>query len=184
MMVPSRGHRRSLRVPGYDYSQPGAYFVTICTHGKDALLGKVVDGTVHLSEAGQIVQACWEELPTRYPEMVLDAFVVMPNHLHGIVVIAVEVAQSQAPAVGAIHELPLPQHVQRRRMLLPRAVGYFKRNAAKRIKQLRGTPGVPVWQRNYYERVIRNERELAAVREYIALNPLQWELDPEHVART
>ncbi len=69
-------------------------------------------------------------------------------------------------------------------MLLPRAVGYFKMNAAKRIKQLRGTPGVPVWQRNYYERVIRNERELAAVREYIALNPLQWELDPEHVAWT
>ena len=153
-------HRRSIRLRDYDYSTTGAYFVTICTHERGCLFGEVVEGQMRLNEAGGMVESVWNLLPQRYPGITLDAFVVMPNHIHGIVSI-------DGP-VGAIHELPLHQ---RRSMTLPKVVGYLKMNSAKHINQLRNTPGIPVWQRNYYERVIRDDRELAAIRQYIADNP-------------
>ena len=95
--------------------------------------------------------------------------VIMPNHLHGIIII------NETP-VGAIHELPL----QRRNMLLPKIIGYLKMNTAKRINQLRDNSGTPVWQRNYYERVIRNDHELQSVRQYIDDNPIKWAEDENH----
>ena len=117
---------------------------------------------MRLSPAGGIVGAFWKDLPSRYPNVELDAFVVMPNHVHGIIMIF----------VGAIHELPLCQQTSRRRMLLPKIIGYIKMNTAKQINQLRNAHGVPVWQRNYYEHVIRNEESLNIIRQYIAENPV------------
>jgi putative transposase len=173
---PDKYHRRSVRLQGYDYSQPGAYFVTICTHGQECIFGYVIDDLMELSPYGEMVWQTWRGLPERFERVELDQFVVMPNHVHGIVVITPP--NVGAIQVGVIHELPL--QTQRRRMLLPRVVGYFKMNASKAINELRGTPGTPVWQRNYYEHIVRNERELRAIREYILDNPLNWQLDREN----
>jgi len=153
---PDKYRRRSIRLQGYDYSQPGAYFVTICTHGQQNILGDVIDDSVHMSPLGEIVGQMWRGLPGRFERVELDQFVVMPNHVHGIIVITPVVG------VGAIHELPLRElprqsKAQRRRMLLPKVIGYFKMNASKVINELRGTPGGLVWQRNYYEHIVRGD---------------------------
>jgi len=170
-------HRRSLRLEAYDYSQAGAYFVTLCAKDREGIFGEMADGSMTLSAFGEIARACWEDLPSCYPHVELDAFVVMPNHIHGIIVIS----------VGAIHELPLHDdsalqnyRMRRRKMLLPKIVGYIRMSVGKRINQLRNTLGAPVWQRNYYEHVIRNEESLNAIRQYIAQNPVNWAHDEEN----
>ncbi len=171
-------NRRSIRLRDYDYSQAGAYFVTICTHRRACLFGDVVDDDVELNALGRIVMTTWESLPGRYPQITLDAFVIMPNHVHGIIMIE----DGERP-VGAIHELPLRNTRYRRRtMTLPLVVGYFKMNASKQINRTRLTPGAPVWQRNYYEHIIRGDDDLGRIRAYIALNPRHWALDRENPA--
>ena len=170
-------HRRSIRLPNYDYTQPRAYFVTVCTKNRKHLFGKIVDGAVVLNYAGGIVGQVWGELPKRFPNIELDAFVVMPNHFHGIIIITNRVGMN----VGAIHELPLHEtplgrRTNRRRMLLPKIVGYFKMNIAKKINILHNTPGVPIWQRNYYEHVIRSDK-INQTRQYIMDNPANWDQD-------
>jgi len=204
---PQRHHHRSIRLQGYDYSQAGVYFVTLCTQNSDGLFGAIVNGAMVSSPLGQQVGDAWLHLPERYPRIEMDAFVLMPNHLHAILVISSddvtvgpihELASSpsghgspQACAprdstVGPIHELalhdcPAPKgRAQRRQMLLPKVIGYFKMNTAKAINQVRNTPGTPVWQTDYYEHIVRNERELFAIREYIEGNPSQWAEDHEN----
>jgi REP element-mobilizing transposase RayT len=187
---PDRHHRRSVRLRDYDYSSAGAYFVTIMVKDRECLLGEIVDDEMRLSEIGEVVAAIWDSLPERYPGVELDGFVIMPNHVHGIIVITPEanagcVGDRMAGApVGAVHEPPLqpppPDPVsmlERRRMLLPKIIGYFKMNTAKRANQIRSLPGVPFWQRDYYEHVIRNSADLEHLRDYIARNPLRWALD-------
>ncbi len=174
---PEKHHRRSIRLKDYDYSRGGGYFLTLCTQNRQCIMGEVVNGKVVLNEIGVMAESIWSDLPKHYPNIELDAFVVMPNHFHAVIKIH--------EVVGAIHELPLPgdnknTKTQRRRMLIPRIMGYFKMNSAKRINNMRGALGPPVWQRNYYEHIIRNEHELNDIREYIAQNPLKWELDGEN----
>ena len=173
--------RRSLRLPGYDYSSSGMYFLTLCTAGKTPLFGRILRGEMVENECGQIVRSYWEELPSRVEHIRADVFVVMPNHVHGV--IAIFDNSVIKPSVGAIHELPLQSTMARRQMLLPKIVGRFKMNSSKRINKLRNTPGSPVWQRNYYEHVIRNENALTRIQEYIQTNPLRWELDRENPTR-
>ena len=149
--------RRSLRLKEYDYSRGGAYFITICTYNRECVLGNVADEEMILNQSGNIVLACWNSLLERYDNIELDKFVVMPNHVHGIIKII--------DHVGAIHELPLQtantnQKTKRRRMLIPKVVGYFKMNSSKQINTIRNSTGIPVWQRNYYEHIIRNEDKL------------------------
>jgi REP-associated tyrosine transposase len=185
---PEIHHRRSIRLGGYDYSQPGAYFLTVCVSGKEHLFGEIVEGQMLANERGELVARQWSDLPRHYPEIRLDAFCVMPNHVHGIIEIvapdvrAIRESSGQKPraehTVGAIHESPL----RRRRMLLPRIIGRFKMNTTKRINQVNGTAGRSVWQRNYYEHIIRNSRELDIIREYISTNPVRWSADPENMA--
>jgi putative transposase len=199
-MNTQRHSRRSIRLKGYDYSQPGGYFLTLVTFQREHLFGKITDGEMHLNEAGRIVLEFWEKLSERYPGVVLDEMIIMPNHLHGIVFItddapepvgAVPVRAVPVP-VRAIHELPLQEQelrgyetpeeyrIRRRRMLLPKLVGYFKMNTAKAINILLNSSGVPVWQRNYYEHIIGTEDELARIRNYIYDNPQQWGQDDEN----
>jgi len=165
--------RKSLRLKDFDYSTDGAYFVTICTRDRQLIFGNVIDHAMNLNHYGYIVDSVWRGLSERFTQIKLDEFVVMPNHVHGIISV-----------VGAVHEPPLhhelPIQTKRRNMLLPKMVGYFKMNSAKRINQLRNTPGTPVWQRNYYERVIRDEHELQVIQKYIADNPVKWNEDPEN----
>ena len=176
---PHKHHRRSIRLKEYDYSQPGGYFVTICTHGKEQLFGRIVDGELKLNMAGREIENYWRDIPKRFPSVEIDEFVIMPNHVHGIVFIIGDdrIKQSTPFVVGAIHELPL----QRRQMLLAKVIGRFKMTAAKRINELRGMNGCPVWQRNYYEHIIRGEKDLNAIRKYIVNNPARWGEDEENM---
>ncbi len=174
---PGRHHRHSLRLKGYDYAQPGAYFVTICTQDRACLFGTVVDGQMRLNEYGEIVRATWLDLPNHLPHVELDAFVVMPNHVHGIIVINDNPVG--AGSVGAGSE-PAPTTGPTRRHGLPEIIRQFKTFSARRINQTRGTPGAPVWQRNYYEHVIRTEESLHRIREYVLSNPMRWTTDREN----
>lgn len=180
MTMRHKNHRRSIRLKGYDYTQAGAYFVTICTKDRACLFGDVADGVMRLDQMGHIVRQCWLAIPDHFPHVLLDEFVVMPNHVHGIIVIMA------THDVGATHASPLQNDdtPTRPRGPQPRSVasivGSFKSAAAKRINEHRGTPGAPIWQRNYYEHIIRDDESLNLIRNYIADNPLRWYLDREN----
>jgi REP element-mobilizing transposase RayT len=166
-------NRRSIRLQGYDYSQAGSYFVTICTQGRECLFGDIVDGEMRLNDTGRIVADEWIKTAEIRDEIELDEWVVMPNHFHGILVLIAN--------VGAIHESPLHMTVsQRRNMAVPKIIGRFKMLSSKRINELRQSPGAKLWQRNYWEHIVRNETELNRIREYIHNNPAQWEMDKLH----
>jgi REP element-mobilizing transposase RayT len=160
---PNLHHRRSIRLKGYDYSQAGAYFLTICTQHRKCLFGEIIDGEVHLNPAGQIISDSWEWLATQYPYVDLDAWVIMPNHLHGIVVIS-----DQGGSRTALTEKRKP---------IGRLVGAFKTVSTKRINEFHKTPAMKLWQRNYWEHIVRNASELNRLREYIRNNPAKWALD-------
>ena len=169
-----------MRLRDYDYAQAGAYFVTVCTSQRKCLLGDIVNDVMQCNAHGMMVQACWEELPRHYGHVTLDEFVVMPNHVHGIIVIEHRnvAIDSVGLGVGAgLRPAPTNRHA------LPEIVRAFKSYSSRRINESRNTVGSAVWQRNYFERVIRNERELNAFRKYIQDNPIQWALDAENPLR-
>jgi REP element-mobilizing transposase RayT len=174
---PDIHHRRSIRLKEYDYSQAGAYFVTLCTHERECLFGEIVDGEMRMNQFGRIIAAEWIRLAELREEIELGESVVMPNHIHGVLIFKENIASN---AVGAIHELPLPMRQQRRKMALPKIIGRFKMITAKRINVLRDTPGVPVWQRNYHEHIIRDDSDYNRIAEYIATNPQRWIEDKLH----
>lgn len=194
---PTRHHRRSIRLKGYDYTQLGAYFITIVTYDRAHVFGAVVDGEMRLNNAGRIADQCWRDIPAHFPHVALDAFVMMPNHVHGILWIAADDDDAGARHVGARHAAPLPDaaaptDVAPPRMeqfgkpvpgSIPTIVRSFKSAVTKHINEGRQTPGAPVWQRNYYEHIIRDDRALNAIRRYIAENPLRWHLDRENAQR-
>ena len=156
----------------FDYTQSGYYFVTICTHERQCVLGNIIDGRALLSNAGKIASDCWQDLANHYAHIDLDEFVVMPNHLHGIIVLSDsgEAVNAQGPRAGF---KPAPT----RRHSLSEIIRAFKTFSGRRINRIRNRTGEPVWQRNYYERVIRNEKTLLAAREYIVNNPAKWSED-------
>lgn len=164
MFNPDIHHRRSIRLRTYDYTQAGAYFVTICTWQRECLFGEIVQEEMVLNEAGSIAVAAWTDLPNHYRYVELDAFVVMPNHFHGLIV--------------------LRDEHQEMRHGLPEIIRGFKTFSSRRINGYRNNTGCPVWQRNYYDRVVRNEQEMTRARTYIANNPLQWANDKENPTHT
>jgi REP element-mobilizing transposase RayT len=170
---PEIHHRRSIRLKDYDYSQAGAYFVTICTWQFECLFGDIVEGGMRLNELGRVVLAEWNRTTEIRKEIELDVAVVMPNHFHGIICIV-----DDRTTVGATGRSPLPPGPRPRS--LGAFVGGFKAATTKQINIIRDNPGCPVWQRNYYERVIRNETELERAREYIINNPQKWALDKDN----
>jgi REP element-mobilizing transposase RayT len=170
-----------VRLPEYDYAGPGAYFVTICTHERRVLFGAMVDREMRLSPPGEIVLDCWNAIPDHFAHVALDAFVVMPNHVHGILLFRDH--QRRGMACHA------PTTTVKRRFSKPPAgalsavLGSFKSASTRGINRLRGIPGAPIWQRNYHEHVIRNETDLDAIRQYVVDNPLRWHLDEENPER-
>ena len=170
-------HRHSIRLKGYDYSKTGYYFVTICTRNRECILGNVVDGEMQLSKIGQLVQIAWNDLLKRFENLELDKVTVMPNYIHGIIII-VE-AGLALPKEGAASSAPT-RDVPLRLMDVVRA---FKSISAINVNRFLSRVGIPLWQRNYYEHIIRNEESLNRVREYIGNNPLRWELDRENPQR-
>lgn len=173
---PNRHHRRSIRLQGYDYSRQGAYFVTLCTTNRECLFGEIVDGKLMLNEYGQIVHEEWLNTALVRPSVVLDEYVVMPNHLHGIIVL------TDTDHVGATRRVAPPVYPPKGPT--PGSIGaiiaQFKATSTKSVNRLRSTKGVRVWQRNYFEHIIRDERSLNLIREYIRRNPNLWADDLEN----
>ena len=159
--------RRRIRLPKYDYSQPGYYFVTICTHDRQLLLGQLIGGEMRLSQCGEVVVSQWGKLTDHYPNVSTDAFVVMPNHVHGVIVLT--------DARADLGSAPTDRHP------LSEVVRSFKAFSTREINVLKVGIETPVWQRSYHKRVVRSERELEAVREYIMFNPEHWDMDPENI---
>lgn len=186
MYDPQKHHRQSIRLPAYDYRTAGVYFVTICTHQRHRLFGPVIDGRMRPNRYGRIAAACWHVIPDHFPNVTMDAFVVMPNHVHGIIVIG-DAGDVAMATVGGRHASPLrhrstelpPPHRPNGPSpgLLGAIVGAYKSAVTRRINRLRGTPGTPVWQRNYYERIVRTRWAWDTVRQYIAANPVRWHRD-------
>jgi putative transposase len=171
-------HRRSIRLKEYDYGAAGYYYITICTYDHQCLFGEIENGKSLLNQNGKIVRTEWAKTPVIRPNVSLDEFVIMPNHLHGIIIIDNN--------VGAHRNVPLHQSSTVGQFgksisnSIPTIVKLYKSTVTKQINLLRKTPAQPVWQRNYYEHIIRNDKELFNIRQYINNNPFQWELDNEN----
>jgi REP element-mobilizing transposase RayT len=169
MYYKSERHRRkSLRLKDYDYSQQGLYFVTICSQNRESLFGDIIDGKMILNEYGKIVDEFWNKVPEHFANVNVDLFVIMPNHVHAIIEITNQSRGCRGEGKG---EVTSP--------LLGKIIAYYKYETTKLINQLRDTTGLKIWQRNYYEHIIRNDKELSSIREYIKDNPLKWKLDKE-----
>ena len=164
-------NRRSIRLQDYDYAQNGAYFVTICTNQRLCVLGDIRDGVMRCSTVGQVVEAAWQDLPHHTPGLILDAWVVMPNHLHGIVILP---GKSMSETLSqTIPRGPKPGS-------LGAVLGGFKSAVSRRVSASDLSLVRPLWQRNYYDRIIRDNRELGATQKYIETNPARWDDDPNH----
>ena len=186
---PAIHHRKSIRIQGYDYAQDGAYFVTICTYNRQCLFGDIKGvlqyaptAEMVLNPFGIVVRDAWQNTPVIRPGILLDAFVIMPNHVHGIIIIRrgtrrgvlrTGVLRTGVLRTGVLPYAPTPIF-QSPSQNIGAIVRGFKSSTTKQINQIRGTPGLPVWQRNYHEHIIRNEEELHRIREYIITNAQNW----------
>ena len=207
---PEIHHRRSVRLKRYDYSKPGWYFITICTYKKDRIFGEIVNNRILLNDIGRLVKDEWIRTTQIRKNVSLDEFVIMPNHMHGIIVINETTgtvgAHCNVPLqnrdvsrthcsdagehpniIGAHCNVPLQQTEfqyeqfgKSTKNSIPTIIKLFKSATTRHINEYRRTPGVPVWQRNYYEHIIRDENELNTIRKYIIENPLNWLTDEEN----
>jgi putative transposase len=170
------GRRISNRLSTHDYSANSAYFLTLCTYRRALVFGEILDGVVALSPAGRIVRDLWVKTSEMRPGVILDAFVIMPDHMHAIV--AMSAAKRRACPAGSLWRAPES---------LGALVAGYKASCTSKVRCLLGTPHLRLWQRNYYERVIRDARALAAIRRYIGANPIRWRnpyVDAPSVSRT
>lgn len=196
---PAKHHRRSIRLKGFDYTQPGGYFVTVVTYQREGLFGEIVMEEMRLSKYGLVTQQQWEKLPKRFPNIELGAFVVMPNHIHGIIQIIDESRRGTADESerrGIAEDTKdldrkssryAPTKGQFGKMIpnsIPTIIRSYKSAVAYRINLMRGTKDVPVWQRNYYEHVIRNHEDWDRIHKYIESNPSMWAEDEENPFKT
>jgi REP element-mobilizing transposase RayT len=200
--------RRSLRLRGYDYCNPDPYYFTACTKNRECLFGEIHDEKMHLNIIGEIVWDCWRKLPRHIGNVLLDSFIVTPNHMHGIFWIVKRGRDSNAnarprlfsdgvmrpvvvPSVGMTHASSLQDRIVYSqtpflnalpaRGPLPGSVGAIigslKSAATRLINRSRNTPGSPVWQYNFHERIIRTQSSLERIRRYIDANPRNWHRD-------
>ncbi len=167
--------RQSLRLKAFDYSGAGEYFVTTCTHNRACILGEIVDGKMRLSQAGEIVERCWRDIPSHFEKVRVDTFQIMPNHVHGIIEIRNPIP-GKVSSGGAVTAPP----TYRFPLWLGRIVAYFKYQATKRINEVAESPGRRVFQRNYHDHIIRDDIEHYLIQQYIELNPIVWHLDVEN----
>ncbi|OQY88002.1 MAG: hypothetical protein B6D38_10980 [Anaerolineae bacterium UTCFX1] len=189
---PQKHHRHSIRLKGYDYSSEGAYYVTIVAQGRECLFGEIVDGELKLNEAGEMVVRWWNELPNKFPNIVLGEFVVMPNHFHGIIFIMENVGADLRVCPDGEEKgehVDSPKHADSpQRSTLSQMIQWFKTMTTNEyirgVKQSNWKPFIgKVWQRNYYEHIIRNEKELQQKTNYILDNPSRWDEDDENFVK-
>jgi REP element-mobilizing transposase RayT len=182
-------HRRSIRLKNYDYSQPGAYFVTLVTQNRANLFGEIADGVMRLNDLGEIVRSTWLRLQDFF-SICHDEWLIMPNHLHAIIWIkdsSTGEASTQRNWVDASPQRliasessPQRQPIGTRSGSLGAIIQNFKSISTRKINQAQHSPGTPTWQRNYYEHITRNQAELERIRQYIADNPRHWAEDQEN----
>jgi REP element-mobilizing transposase RayT len=173
-------HRKNIRLENYDTTSPGYYFVTIVSHERKNIFGEIIDGEMNLNQAGKIVEQTWQEIPRHFPNTSCEIFVVMPNHIHGIINIIDD------EMVGARHKVsrnedsaePLQQIKTQPLGVIVRS---FKSAVTKRAHDLELFIGEKIWQRNYYEHIIRDEADYQQIVDYIASNPINWEYDLENL---
>jgi putative transposase len=178
MTIPPQ--RRSIRLPNYDYTQDGAYFVTICTYQKACLFGEVTNDEMMLNTLGCIVDEEWLRTASLRPYVELDTYIVMPNHFHAIAVINHGYEPRRTQHAASLHS---PQGVTRQNVKsqsLSAIIRAFKAATTIRINSVRLASGVPVWQGRFYEHIIRTEQSLNHIRQYIIGNPQQWTNDREN----
>ena len=172
------GHRRSIRLKGYDYTQVGAYFITVRTRGGHLLFGDIVGAKTHLTKVGDVADACWRDIPHHYPNVDLDEYIVMPNHVHGIVVLLGQDCKGTACRAPTAEQFSRPTPLS-----IPTIVRSFKAAVTRQVHLIHCFSKASLWQRNYYEHVIRDDTSLDRVRDYILTNPLRWALDRENLDR-
>jgi REP element-mobilizing transposase RayT len=174
---PARHHRRSIRLAGYDYASPGAYFITLCTQDRVHLFGEVVDGVVQLSPYGRVAATYWEHIPQHFPHVALGAWVIMPNHMHGLLIITGDEERAEAAPTRPEDGEVSPQFRAPESGSLGAIIGNYKSITTRRINLMRHTPGTRVWLRNYWESTLRSEEAVACVTRYITNNPARWSQD-------
>ena len=180
----------TIRLKNYDYSKSGAYFITIVTHNRQCIFGKISDGRMILNDGGKIAQQCWMDIPEHFPHAELDEFVIMPNHIHGIIILNeinnqtfVETNNNSSLQMQQIKS-PSQSSQQKSIFRSPsKTIGSivrgFKIGVTKWFRKQ--TDIYTVWQQNYYEHIIRNDDELNRIRQYIIINPSKWTLDKNYV---
>ena len=169
--------RNSLRLKGYDYSQVGGYFVTICAAGRRCIFGEVVEGRIRLSEIGRIVELCWRNISTHFPNTKVDTFQIMPNHVHGIVKI------KEHSCRGVQLNAPTGNHfsgISPRKNTLGVIIRTFKGAVTSEVRKTRKAHVESIWQRSFYDHIIRDDVDHFFVERYIELNPIMWELDADN----
>lgn len=177
---PQKHHRKSIRLKGYDYSQAGAYFVTLVTYQRDCLFGEIRDATMFLNDFGKIADECWRAIPDHFPFVELGAHVIMPNHVHGIIVIHADgFALQHVGATQCVAPTPIiTRPTGPKPKSLGAIIGSFKSAVSYRINKEYNATGI--WQRNYYEHIIQNEKDLQHITDYIEMNPSRWDEDDEN----
>ena len=161
--------RKQTRLQAYDYAQEGSYFISICAAERRCLFGDISEGEMRLNSVGEIAAVCWYQIPRHFPGIELGEYVIMPNHMHGILTTAVRMDKTgnppnSNPSISTI-------------------VGRFKGAVTKQVRAIQGHEHMRVWQRGFYEHVIRTERALARMRQYICDNPVKWDLDEDNLER-
>jgi len=182
-----RHHRHSIRKAGYDYTLPGAYFVTVCSRGKVSLFGDISGDVMQLNQIGHLITMCWLALPRLFPFINLDEWILMPNHLHAIIVIAEHGSRVNAQSntdtlytrVNTEDKSPKPAHGAVSGSLAA-VISNFKSISTRKVNANMGNTGSQIWQRGYYDRIIRNAVELDAIRRYIRRNPANWARDADN----
>jgi len=170
---PQKHHRKSIRLQGYDYSSEGAYYVTIVTFHRDSLFGEIVNGEIVLNDFGKIADECWRAIPEHFPFVELGAYVIMPNHAHGIIVITDN--RRGAAMLRPYDDNPNPHKINVKPGSLGAIVRSYKSAVSYRINKEYNATGI--WQRNYYEHIIRNDKDLQNKTDYIEANPSLWDED-------
>ena len=171
---PEKHHRRSVRIKGYDYTQPGVYYITICTKERQCIFGEVIDGQMRLNFLGDIAHTCWLAIPNHFASFQLDTFVIMPDHVHGLLAIV-----DNTPVTKQRPILTREQFGQPVRGSIPTAIRSYKGAVTRLIHRLCETTEVPVWQDGLYESIIRDEEILNCKRQYIINNPQRWGDNPQ-----
>ncbi|MFA6522170.1 MAG: transposase [Patescibacteria group bacterium] len=172
--------RRPIRLPAYDYSRPATYFITFNTRYFEEIFGTIENNKMQLNDFGKIIEKYWIALPNHFPYLRLDTYIIMPNHLHGII----EIIPRDETAVRAGFPRPLDslrieatgRGTRPLRRTLGQIIAYFKYQSTKRINEIRQSPGKLIWHRSFHDRIIRNDIELHRIRVYIRENPRNWSL--------